>query len=260
MTDHQRSTPHEDRADRLARRFAVPVLIAALAAVPAVFLTLLEEPWSTVGDGLNALSGSVLVAETVVLLAVAEDKRAWLRRNKWLVALAAVIVPAVIFAIGPVQLLRLVRVVGALRIVRIKRIIKAGRVLRERAGLTAGWQRVIAVVVTLLSAGFVAVVLADPSSPSREWLLGAVDLVGWPGVVLAGIILAVATYVVRTARDDEDEDTDETDDKDDTDDTDADPVGGLAADTAGGAGRRRPGSDEARDDGRSQPPSTSTSG
>lgn len=213
MSDEQGAAPrHEDRADQLARRLAVPVLVAALAAVPAVFLTLLDDPWRTIGVGLNTLSGVVLIAETVVLIAVAEDKRAWFRRNRWLVLLAVALIPAVVFAVGPVQLLRLarvVRVIGALRILRIRRILKAGRILRERAGITQGWQRAISVAVTLLAAAFVSVVLADPTSRSREWLDQVVAMVGWPGVVVAGLIIAGATYVVRSNRGDESDEDDE---------------------------------------------------
>ena len=207
--------PATDRADHLAERLAIPVLIAALASVPAVFLTLLDEPYETIGNGLNTLSGVVLIAETVVLFAVSEDRLAWLRRNKWLVLLAVAIVPAVVFAVGPVQLLRLTRVahairmVGAVRIIRVGRIMKAGRILRERAGLDARWQRVIAVAATLLAAAFVAIILADPTSASGGALRSAVDVVGVPGVLLAGIILAGATYVVRTQlkRDEEDQES-----------------------------------------------------
>lgn len=190
----------DDRADRLAQRFAVPVLVAALASVPAVFLTLLDPPWETVGSTLNLLSGAVLIAETAVLLAVAEDRRAWLRRNRWLVGLAVLIVPAVIFAVGPLQLLRLARLVGALRIVRIGRILKAGRLLRERSGMTDGWQRAIAIFVTVLSAAFVAVVLADPTSTSRKFVEGTFETIGPTGVVIAGVILAVSTFIVLTSR------------------------------------------------------------
>ena len=230
MTDtDQADTPREDRADRVAKRLAIPVLVAALASVPAVFLTLMDEPWNSIGDGLNTLSGAVLIAETVVLLAVADDKRAWARRNWWLFALIVIIVPAVIFALGPAQLLRLVRPLiqlvrfaGALRIVRIKRIIKAGKILRERAGLNEGWQRAIGIGVTVLCAAFVAVVLVDPSSQSRQWLDQGVSILGWPGIVIAGLIVAGATYVVMTNRDDEDDEGDEADPADETaeDDTD----------------------------------------
>lgn len=202
-----------DRADRVAQRLAVPVLIAALASVPAVFLSLMSEPWGSIGDGLNTLSGAVLIAETVVLLALADDPRRWIRRNRWLVVLAAVMIPAVVFAIGPVQLLRLVRVVkvvGALRIIRVGRILKAGRIVRERSGLDHGWQRAIGMLVTLACAVFVAMVLVDQTSTSRQFLDpyvdGALDRLGMLGVVFAGVVLAVATYVVRTARGRRDDD------------------------------------------------------
>jgi CsoR family transcriptional regulator, copper-sensing transcriptional repressor len=192
-----------DRADRWQEKLAVPVLIAALASVPAVFMTLFDDPWDTIGGGLNAASGVVLVAETVVLFALAEDRRAWLWRNRWLVGLAVVIVPAVIFAVGPVQLLRLVRAAGALRLIRVGRIFKAGRIVRDRAGLDRTWQRVIGVGATALCAVFVAIVLADPTSSSRRVVDGAMARPGWIAVVAAGLLLGAATYIVRTARADD---------------------------------------------------------
>ncbi len=204
VNGHSGDEPTRDRADRLAHRIALPVLIAALASVPAVFMTFFDDPWETFGEGLNTVSGAVLIAETVVLFAVSQDRITWLKRNKWLVLLALAIIPAIVFAVGPVQLLRLVRIAGALRIIRVGRIIKAGRLVRERVGLTEGWQRVIGVGATLLCAAFVALVLADPTSATRELLDGAVDLVGWIGVVIAGMILAGATYVVYVFGRDED--------------------------------------------------------
>jgi len=190
-----------DRADRVAERLAVPVLVAALASVPAVFLTLAADPWATVGSGLNTLSGAVLIAETIVLLAVADDRRAWIRRNKWLVGLTLAIIPAVVFAIGPVQLLRLVRVFGALRIIRVGRILKAGKIVRQRHGLDQTWQRAIGVGITLLCAAFVALVLTDPTSVSRQALDEAGQRLGWIGVAVAGVLLAGATFIVRQQRD-----------------------------------------------------------
>jgi CsoR family transcriptional regulator, copper-sensing transcriptional repressor len=188
------------RAARVAERLSVPVLVAALASIPATFLTLLDGAYQTAGTALNGASGVVLVAETVVLLAVAEDKRAWLRRNRWLVALAVAIVPAVLFAVGPVQLLRVLRVAGALRILRVRRILKAGRILRTRHGFTSGWERVVTFVITLVTAAFVAIVLADPTSRSRELLDVAAGRLGVAGILVAGLLLGIATYVVRVNR------------------------------------------------------------
>lgn len=207
---------HLDRADRLQERLAIPVLVAALASVPAVFLTLFEGTPATVGGTINALSGAVLVAEAVVLFAVSENRIAWVKRNWWLIALAAVIVPAVLLAVAPVQLLRvgaqLVRMVGALRILRVRRILKAGRILRQRAGLDQLWQRLVGVAASLLVAGFVAVVLADPTSSAHEFLNRFVDMEGWVLPVIAGLLLGAATFVVM--RNQGSRDTDEATDAD----------------------------------------------
>ncbi|MEX0836082.1 MAG: hypothetical protein WD010_08325 [Nitriliruptor sp.] len=189
-----------DRADRVAERLAGPVLVAALASIPATFLTLLEGGWNTTGQVLNTASGVVLVAETVVLLVVADDKRAWLRNNLWLVGLTIAVVVAVVLAVGPVQLLRLVRTVGALRIIRVRRIFRAGGVVRERWGHDARWEKLATGAVSLVVAAFVAVVLADPTSQTRQFLEGATGPLGVWAVLLAGAIVAVATYVVRANR------------------------------------------------------------
>jgi CsoR family transcriptional regulator, copper-sensing transcriptional repressor len=189
-----------ERAERVASRLSVPVLVAALASIPATFLTLLDGGYQTAGTALNALSGAVLVAETVVLLAVAEDKRAWVRDNRWLVALTLAIVIAVVFAIGPVQLLRLLRMVGALRIVRVRRIVKAGRIIGERHGLDRRWERVATGLVTAAVAGFVGIVLADPTSQTRQLIDGAAGRFGALAAVLAGVLVAAATYVVLDKR------------------------------------------------------------
>jgi CsoR family transcriptional regulator, copper-sensing transcriptional repressor len=189
-----------DRAEKLQERLAVPVLIAALASIPAVFLTLFDDPARTAGTVLNTLSGAVLVAEVVVLFVVSDRKITWLKRNRWLVGTAALMAPAVILAVGPVQLFRLVKVVGALRIIRVGRILKAGRIVRERAGLHERWQKAIGFGVTLLVAVFVGAVLSDPTSHSRQVLDGAVSWLGITGVLLAGAVLAIATYLVRSTR------------------------------------------------------------
>lgn len=192
-----------DRAERWQEQLAVPVIVAALASVPAIFLTLFDDPYATVGNTVNMISGGVLIAEAVVLFAVSEDRLTWLRNNLWLAALAAVMIPAVIFAVGPVQLLRLVRVFGALRIIRVRRIFKAGKILRRRAGLNRWWQRVIGFLISALVAAFVGMLLADPSSQSRQVLDEGIDRFGWGGVVVAGLLLAGATWVVFRARDED---------------------------------------------------------
>lgn len=189
-----------DRADLLAERFTVPVILAAVAAVPAMFLTALEGRPAQVGTVVNYASLAVLTAEAVVLFALAGDRRGWLREHGLLVGVAVATVPAVVFAVGPVQVLRLVRFVGALRVLRVRRILRAGRILRTRAGVTGRVSTVIAVGATVLAAIFVALVLADPTSDTRQLVDGTMQRFGLLPTVLAGSLLAVATGVIWRAR------------------------------------------------------------
>jgi CsoR family transcriptional regulator, copper-sensing transcriptional repressor len=201
MTDDTaRHVQLTERQQRVERAIALPVLIAALASVPAVFLTLFDGRVAQTGSILNGVSGAVLIAEAVVLFAVAPDKRRWLSDNRWLVALSVAVLLAVIFAIGPVQLLRLVRVFGALRIIRVKRIFKAGAIVQERYAADQHWQRATTVLVTVLCAAFVAIVLADPTSQSRIWAETAYGWLGPVRAVLAGVIIAGATFIVAQRR------------------------------------------------------------
>ncbi|WP_193312791.1 hypothetical protein [Georgenia subflava] len=191
----------QEREKHWEERLATPVLVAALASVPAVFLTLLDEPYRSVGTVATWASGAVLVAEAVVLFAVSADKLEWLTRRAWLLGLTGLVIVGALLALGPVQLLRLLRVVGALRIVRVGRIVKAARILRERLGLTGRWTRVATVSAGVLVAVFVAVVLADPTSQTRT----LIDEVAGRGggvalVVVAGALMAVATFVVMRQR------------------------------------------------------------
>ena len=83
-TEQHVSSEVHTRPQRWEDRLAWPVLIAALASVPAVFLTLLGDlvsSWGVVGQcGGRTM---VLMAEPVVLLAVSANKGAWLRQNWW---------------------------------------------------------------------------------------------------------------------------------------------------------------------------------
>lgn len=193
-----------DRAEELEGRFTVPVILAALASVPAMFLTALEGRPGQVGTAINYATLAVFVAEAVVLFALAGDRRRWLRDHWLLTGVALATVPAVVFAVGPVQVLRLIRFVGALRVLRVRRIFKAGRILRERAGVSGRLSTALAVAVTVLAAAFVAIVLSDPTGQTRRLLdqsvVPAVQRLGVLPTIVAGLLLAGATVVVWRAR------------------------------------------------------------
>ncbi|CAN5786746.1 hypothetical protein BH23ACT12_BH23ACT12_11010 [soil metagenome] len=68
--------------------------------------------------------------------------------------------------------------------------------IRERSGHT-GWQlKLLSVTLSLLAAGFVAIVLSDPTSQTRQLVEGALGRFGLPAIILAGTIVAIATFLV----------------------------------------------------------------
>lgn len=190
--------------ERWENRLAWPVLIAAIVSVPAVFLTLLDEPFEMIGHVGLWVSGAVMVLETLILFLTSPRKVDWLRRNWWLVGLTILVIVSVIFSVGPMQILRLLRSVGALRVLRVKQVAKAGHSLQS-VGSSRVWQRLGTVLATVVVSAFVVVALVDPESPARSFLD---DLVGdeWAIVtaVGAGLALLVATYLlVRPGRSEE---------------------------------------------------------
>lgn len=188
-----------DRADEFERRMTVPVLVAALASIPAVFLTRAAGTASVIGYVLNWASLGVLVGESAVLLWLSGSVRVWLRRYRWQLIVVAAAVPAVVFVVGPVQLLRLVQ---ALYVFRARRIVRAGQVVVHRLGLGARLGRWVFAAVVVLAAVFVTIVLADPHSRSRhvvDWIVARIGLVP---TILVGLAVAGAAYLVvrRTTR------------------------------------------------------------
>lgn len=198
MPPDQPSSPESNHLARvLQRRLALPVLISAIVSVPAVLLTVWAEGmWARIGSWANVAAGVVLWAEWVLLILFAGDKLQWLRTNRWSTFVAAMTLPAVVFTLGPAQLLRLIRVAGTLPVIRLTRIVEAGRVVRRRLGLS-GFAKVTVLVTTMgLCALAVVALLLDPGSATRRFLA---DLDGrfepWQ-VITAVTALGVATTAI----------------------------------------------------------------
>lgn len=183
-----------DRADEFERKLTVPVLVAALASIPAVFLTRAGGAAAAIGTVLNWASVAVLVGESVVLLWLEGSVRRWLRRYRWQLLVVAAAVPAVVFVIGPLQVLRLVLLLGGFHILRARRIVNAGRVVVERLGLGQRRARWVLAGVIALAGVFSLIVLADPESRSRHVVDWFVERIGVPGTVLVGLAAAALVY------------------------------------------------------------------
>ncbi|MCH7229476.1 hypothetical protein L0U85_01160 [Glycomyces sp. L485] len=188
-------------AQRIEDRLTLPVVIAVCASIPAVFLTVWSDGQFVVaGKILGWAAGAVLWVETVILLLAAENKRKWLMRHKWLLCICALTFVSLVAAAGGAQILRLFYVIGSIRVLRAKRIITAAQVLNRRFGLGLWWRSALFGTAGIISAIFVAVVLADPTS---EYI----NLVSWfdhnlqiVPILVAGAILAFSTWLVVRGR------------------------------------------------------------
>lgn len=182
------------------------MVIAVLASIPAVFLTIWSDgQYALAGKIVGWASGAVLWAEMVILLLAAENKRDWLWRHKWLIAVCALTLVSLVVAAGGAQLLRLLRVIGSIRLLRAKRIITAAQVLDRRFSLGLWWRSVLFSFFGVVAAVFVAVVLADPTSEYLgllDWLGHNLELVP---IFIAGAVLAGATWLVVRSRSEDEE-------------------------------------------------------
>jgi hypothetical protein len=183
----------EDKAD-------VPVLVAALTSVPAVFLTMTSGVWAIIGSVLNTASGITLIGESVLLLLVSGERLKWIREHRGELILAAATVPTVVLFVGPVQVFRLIIFLSAVRLLRVRRILSAADVISRRARLPRRHRTLVLLAVTTIAAVFVAVVLLDPNSLSHriaDWVAHHVGVAPAVVTVLLVVIIVVGAWAVE---------------------------------------------------------------
>lgn len=166
------------RALRMERQLAVPVLVAAAVSVPAVFLVMAGGTAKVIGTVLNWASFLVLAGESLILLLLSHRRYDWIREHKWPLIVTVSAAPAVIFVVGPVQVIRLVLFFSALRVLKVRRIFLIGSIIRDRARLSRRRTKLLFAGLTVLAVIFVIAVLADPDSPSHRMLVWVADLLG----------------------------------------------------------------------------------
>jgi len=181
-------------------KLKVPVLVAVCASIPAVFLTVWTDGgFALAGKAIGWAAGAVLWFESVVLLLAAEHKREWLWRHKWMLLVCLLTVASLVLAAGGAQVLRLAYLVGTIRALRAKRIFDAAGILARRLSLGLWWRSGLFTGAGVVAAGIAAVLLFDPDAEYREllhWFDANLRLLP---ILLAGAVLAVATwYFVRS--------------------------------------------------------------
>jgi voltage-gated potassium channel len=134
----------DERSRRVAARFEVPVLVAAVLVIPVIVIeeSNVSHTWKTIGNVLNWCIWFVFALEVIALLAVVPSKWRWVRENPLEVAIVLFTPP---FLPPSLQALRVFRL---LRLARLFRLAPLARRLFSLEGL-----RYVALLVILTVLG-----------------------------------------------------------------------------------------------------------
>jgi voltage-gated potassium channel len=164
----------DERSQRMARRFEVPILVAAALVIPAIVIeeTDVSRTWKHVGTGLNWAIWLAFATELAAMLWVVPSRSWWLRKHPLDVAIVVFTPP---FLPASLQALRVFRL---LRLIRLFRLAQLARQLFTIEGV-----RYVALlaVLTVLGGGaaFAAVEKNQSTWDGVWWAFTTITTVGY---------------------------------------------------------------------------------
>ena len=183
----------DERSERIARRFDMPMLVAALLVVPVVAVeqSSLSEPWTTFASVLNWAIWIAFASEVVVMLAVVPDKWRWVRTHPLEVFIVIATPPFIPTGLAGARALRLLRLFRLLRLAS----------LAQRTFSLAGLRYVALLAGLTVLVGGAAFAAVEPNNSTWDgvwWAITTMTTVGYGGspTTTAGRIITIGVLVV----------------------------------------------------------------
>jgi len=171
-----RLSTSDPRAAAWEARFRVPIIVAALAVLPLLALSLTHPhgAWHTLEVVGHWAVWLTFFAEVVVMLCVLRDRRAWVTGHRLELLIVVVSSPLVPLALAVAPAVRLLIVVKAFKTLKLAKAIKLAklgksvRVVRRRVALRDAASLALGAVALLLAGATVVYILTGRSPWERE--------------------------------------------------------------------------------------------
>ena len=168
MADLASSDP---RAARFEKRFRMPIIVAAVAVLPLLALSLSHPHgvWHGVEVAGHWLVWLTFFVEVAVMLSIVRDRRAWIDGHRFELLVVAVSSPLVPLALAVAPALRLLIVAKAFKTLKLAKAIKLAklgksvRLLRRKLALGERASIALGLIALLLAAATVTYMLTGSS-------------------------------------------------------------------------------------------------